>query len=111
MKADKIKTAQHSRGCYVPGITGIEGGIRICTVASGKSCSLLVYEKGGKKGREIPFPPEQRIGNVWSMEGRRRIRMAGLTRAGSGGEPERRQDSRSDACSSLSPMTGKAISL
>ena len=68
MKADKIKTAQHSRGCYVPGITGIEGGIRICTVASGKSCSLLVYEKGGKKGREIPFPPEQRIGNVWSMD-------------------------------------------
>ena len=68
MKADKIKTVQHSGGCYVPGITGIEGGIRICTVASGKSCSLLVYEKGGKRAREIPFPQEQRIGNVWSMD-------------------------------------------
>lgn len=68
MKADEIRVKQRSAGGCVPGIIKIEGGIRICTVASGESCSLVVYEEKNGKKREIPFPKEGRIGNVWAMD-------------------------------------------
>lgn len=51
-----------------PGIWRTERGLRICTVAEGNACSLVLYEAGAEKGRKIPFPKENRVGSVWTLE-------------------------------------------
>lgn len=68
MKTDKITVASGQVRTDTPGITKTETGIRICTIASGDACSLVLYEAGKKRGKKIPFPADGRIGDVWSME-------------------------------------------
>lgn len=51
-----------------PGIWRTEKGLRICTIADGEECSLVLYEPGAEKGRKIPFPQEQHVGSVWTLE-------------------------------------------
>lgn len=57
------------------GLTRTDGGIHVSAVAAAKACSLLLFVKEDKNGREarfrevrnIPFPEEGKIGHVWSM--------------------------------------------
>lgn len=67
MKTGKIEKVQNGRGNFPLGITKTENGVHICTVASGDKCSLVIY-RDGRKTETIPFSPEERVGNVWSME-------------------------------------------
>lgn len=53
---------------HAPGIWKTERGIRICTIVSGDSCSLVLYQAGQQQGRRIPFPKENRIGDYWVLE-------------------------------------------
>lgn len=68
MKTDKITIASGQIQSYTPGITKTEKGIRICTIASGSACSLILYEAGKKRGKRIPFPAAGHTGGFWSME-------------------------------------------
>ena len=68
MKTDELVMVANGHRHFTPGITKIEGGIHICTVAAGENCCLVVYEEGSPKGKRFPFPKEQRIGDVWSMD-------------------------------------------
>ena len=57
------------------GLTRTEGGIHVSAVAAAKACSLLLFVKEDKNGKEarfrevrnIPFPEEGKTGHVWSM--------------------------------------------
>lgn len=57
------------------GLTRTDGGIHVSAVAAAKACSLLLFvkeDKNGKEGRfrevrNIPFPEEGKTGHVWSM--------------------------------------------
>lgn len=57
------------------GLTRTDGGIHVSAVAAAKACSLLLFvkeDKNGKEGRfrevrSIPFPEEEKTGHVWSM--------------------------------------------
>ena len=57
------------------GLTRTDGGIHVTAVAAAKACSLLLFEKEEKSGKEakfqklfcIPFPEEGKTGHVWSM--------------------------------------------
>ena len=57
------------------GLTRTDGGIHVSAVAAAKACSLLLFVKEDKNGREarfrevrnIPFPEEGKTGHVWSM--------------------------------------------
>lgn len=57
------------------GLTRTDGGIHVSAVAAAKACSLLLFVKEDKNGKEarfrevrnIPFPEEGKIGHVWSM--------------------------------------------
>lgn len=57
------------------GLTRTDGGIHVSTVAAAKACSLLLFVKEDKNGKEarfrevrnIPFPEEGKTGHVWSM--------------------------------------------
>lgn len=68
MKTDKLVIAAEGHRNFTPGITKIKGGIHICTVAAGEDCCLIVYEESRPEGKKFPFPKEQRIGDVWSMD-------------------------------------------
>lgn len=60
---------------YPMGLTRTDGGIHVSTVAAAKACSLLLFVKEDKNGKEarfrevrnIPFPEEGKTGHVWSM--------------------------------------------
>lgn len=57
------------------GLTRTDGGIHVSAVATAKACSLLLFVKEDKNGKEarfrevrnIPFPEEGKTGHVWSM--------------------------------------------
>ena len=57
------------------GLTRTDGGIHVLAVAAAKACSLLLFVKEDKNGKEarfrevrnIPFPEEGKTGHVWSM--------------------------------------------
>lgn len=57
------------------GLTRTDGGIHASAVAAAKACSLLLFVKEDKNGKEarfrevrnIPFPEEGKTGHVWSM--------------------------------------------
>ncbi len=68
MKTDKIRTVAGGIRGFTPGMTKIEGGFYLCIAKDCRECSLVIYEGGKKEGRRFPFPKEQRIGNVWSMD-------------------------------------------
>lgn len=63
------------RNVYPLGLTHTDGGIHVSVVAAAKACSLLLFEKKEKAGKDtgfqeifcIPFPEEQKTGRVWSM--------------------------------------------
>ena len=60
---------------YPMGLTRTDGGIHVSAVAAAKACSLLLFVKEDKNGKEarfrevrnIPFPAEGKTGHVWSM--------------------------------------------
>ncbi|MCD8082782.1 MAG: alpha-amylase, partial [Clostridiales bacterium] len=63
---------------YPMGLTRLDGGIHVSVVAAAKECSLLLFRHSMQKGKRrkdgarrpdvtIPFPAENRIGNVWEM--------------------------------------------
>ena len=60
---------------YPMGLTQTDGGIHVSVVAAAKACSLLLFVKEDKNGKEarfrevrnIPFPKEGKTGHVWSM--------------------------------------------
>lgn len=57
------------------GLTRTDGGIHVSAVAAAKACSLLLFVKEDKNGKEarfrevrnIPFPEEGKTGHVWYM--------------------------------------------
>ena len=65
----------HDSKVYPMGLTRIDGGIRVTTVAAAKACSLLLFAKEEKSGKgvkfhevfHIPFPETGKTGHVWSM--------------------------------------------
>ena len=67
MKTGEMEKIQNGHRNFPLGITKTEKGIHICTVAPGESCSLVVY-RDGKIIEKIPFSPEEKVGDVWSME-------------------------------------------
>lgn len=56
-----------SPGKFPLGITKTEKGYHISTMAAGDRCGLAIY-RDGKKTETIPFPPDERVGDVWSIE-------------------------------------------
>ena len=60
---------------YPMGLTRTDGGIHVSAVSAAKACSLLLFVKEDKNGKEarfrevrnIPFPEEGKTGHVWSM--------------------------------------------
>lgn len=66
VKAEKLSAAE-GRKDFTLGITRIEGGFHICTVADCEELNLIVYE-GGSRAASFAFPENQRMGNVWSMD-------------------------------------------
>ena len=62
-------------GCIQWASHGQMGGIHVSAVAAAKACSLLLFVKEDKNGKEarfrevrnIPFPEEGKTGHVWSM--------------------------------------------
>lgn len=67
MNRDKLVKIQNSHRSFPLGITKTERGIHISTVAACDSCRLVIY-RDGEKAETIPFSPEERVGDVWSME-------------------------------------------
>ena len=65
----------HDSKVYPMGLTRTDGGIHVSAVAAAKACSLLLFVKEDKNGKEarfrevrsIPFPEEGKTGHVWSM--------------------------------------------
>ena len=61
---------RNDKNIYPMGLTIIKGGIHLSVMAAAKSCSLVLFACGTGKKEEpvrIPFPEEDRIGNVWEM--------------------------------------------
>ena len=55
---------------YPMGLTPVAGGIHVSVVVAADTCSLLLFPAGSGKTEEplrIPFPPENRQGDVWEM--------------------------------------------
>ncbi len=42
--------------------------MHLCVEAPGAFCRLVIYEAGKKQGVRIPFSPEERVGDIWTME-------------------------------------------
>lgn len=54
--------------CYPMGTVVVEGGVHFSVIFQGESCSLALYRAGGRTPvKRIPFPEENRVGDVWSM--------------------------------------------
>ncbi|MDO4328835.1 MAG: alpha-amylase [Lachnospiraceae bacterium] len=54
--------------CYPMGTVAVEEGVHFSVISQGESCSLVLYQAGGKAPvKQIPFPEENRVGDVWSM--------------------------------------------
>ncbi len=68
VKAENLKRAKTIHDIFTPGVTPVEKGVHICVEAEAKTCSLIVYEEGKKRGKRFDFLPEQRTGNLWGME-------------------------------------------
>ncbi len=72
---EKYQINWKDKNVYPLGLTHTEGGIHVSVVAAAKACSLLLFEKKEKAGKDtgfqeilcIPFPKEQKTGRVWSM--------------------------------------------
>lgn len=61
---------RNDKNRYPMGLTIITGGIHLSVTAAAKSCSLVLFACGTGKKEEtvrIPFPEEDRIGDVWEM--------------------------------------------
>lgn len=55
---------------YPMGLTPVTGGIHVSVAAAADTCNLLLFPAGSEKTKEtlrIPFPPENRQGDVWEM--------------------------------------------
>ena len=53
---------------YPLGATPTADGMHFSFVYPGKECHLILYEQGKKRqAAKIPFPPENRTGDVWNM--------------------------------------------
>lgn len=54
--------------CYPIGTVAVEEGVHFSVIFQGESCSLVLYQAGGNAPvKQIPFPEETRVGDVWSM--------------------------------------------
>ncbi len=68
MKADKLVRRTAEYRSYIPGVTKIQGGVHICVKSSGEELSLVICEEGKRGRKQIPFSPDDRIGDIWTME-------------------------------------------
>lgn len=68
MKAEKIVRQKIKTPDFTPGIKRTETGMHLCVEAPGAFCCLVIYEAGKKQGVRIPFSPEERVGDIWTME-------------------------------------------
>lgn len=69
MKVEELIIVESDYRNFPLGVTKTEGGIHICVAAPGKSCSLVIGERGAKGGeRRIPFSEKYRMGDVWTMD-------------------------------------------
>ena len=57
----------NDRKAYPLGLTNIKGGIHVSVAAAAKSCSLLLFAPSAAEPVRIPFPEENRVGDVWGM--------------------------------------------
>lgn len=65
---EEYMIAEYDNGICSMGLTAVEGGIHFCVAAGGDSCSLVLFLKGREEPqRIIPFPSDQRQGDVWNM--------------------------------------------
>ncbi|WP_347559723.1 hypothetical protein [Clostridium sp. AM58-1XD] len=65
---EAYRIAEDRNTWYPMGTARTEDGFHFCVAAEGESCSLLLFQKGKEKPfQKLPFPAEQRMGNVWSM--------------------------------------------
>lgn len=60
---------QNSREILYPfGVTPVEAGVKILVQAAGKSCRLLLFNRGEEASFDsVDFREEERVGDVWSM--------------------------------------------
>ena len=68
MKAEKIVRQKIKTPDFTLGIKRTETGMHLCVEAPGAFCRLVIYEAGKKQGVRIPFSPEERVGDIWTME-------------------------------------------
>lgn len=68
MKAENIVRQKTEIPDFTPGIKRTRTGMHVCVEASGAFCRLVIYEAGKKQGVRIPFSPEDRVGDIWTME-------------------------------------------
>lgn len=70
----QYKIDNKDQKAYPFGLTNVDGGIHVSVAAEAESCSLVLFEPSsaheageGKGSFRIPFPKENRVGNVWEM--------------------------------------------
>ena len=68
MKAENIVRQKTEIPDFTPGIKRTRTGMHLCVEAPGAFCRLVIYEAGKKQGVRIPFSPEERVGDIWTME-------------------------------------------
>ncbi len=68
MKAENIVRQKTEIPDFTPGIKRTRTGMHLCVEAPGEFCRLVIYEAGKKQGVRIPFSPEDRVGDIWTME-------------------------------------------
>lgn len=68
---DQYQIDKNDKKAYPMGLTIVTGGIHVSVEAAAKSCSLLLFSPGKGRGLQpritIPFPAENRMGDVWQM--------------------------------------------
>lgn len=68
---DQYQIDVNDKKAYPMGLTIVTGGFHVSVEAAAKSCSLLLFLPGKGRGLQprltIPFPDENRLGNVWQM--------------------------------------------
>lgn len=68
MKAEKIVRQNTVTPDFTPGIKRTKTGMHLCVETPGAFCRLVIYESGKKHGIRIPFPEENRVGDIWTMD-------------------------------------------
>ncbi len=68
MKAEKIVRQNTVTPDFTPGIKRTKNGMHLCVETPGAFCRLVIYESGKKHGIRIPFPEENRVGDIWTMD-------------------------------------------